>query len=61
MLYREIVAVCSQIHTKHIHTLCGHNGKLLNVQLVVYKVITAALGGSNFRNNSYSIHTNKYM
>jgi hypothetical protein len=25
MLYREIIAVCSQIHTKHINTLCGHN------------------------------------
>jgi hypothetical protein len=23
MLYREITAVCSQIHTKHINTLCG--------------------------------------
>jgi len=23
MLYREIIAVCSQIHTKHINTLCG--------------------------------------
>ena len=25
MLYREIIAVCSQIHTKHINTLCGQN------------------------------------
>ena len=24
-LYREIIAVCSQIHTKHINTLCGQN------------------------------------
>jgi hypothetical protein len=23
MLYKEIIAVCSQIHTKHIKTLCG--------------------------------------
>jgi len=23
MLYREIIAVCRQIHTKHINTLCG--------------------------------------
>jgi len=23
MLYSEIIAVCSQIHTKHINTLCG--------------------------------------
>jgi hypothetical protein len=25
MLYREIIAVCSEIHTKHINTLCGQN------------------------------------
>jgi hypothetical protein len=25
MLYREIIAVCSEIHRKHINTLCGQN------------------------------------
>jgi hypothetical protein len=25
MLYTETIAVCSQIHTKHINTLCGEN------------------------------------
>ena len=30
MLYREIIAVCSEIHTKHINTLCGQNGEFLN-------------------------------
>ena len=25
MLHSEIIAVCSQIHTKHINTLCGQN------------------------------------
>jgi hypothetical protein len=30
MLYREIIAVCSEIHTKHINTLCGQNVELLN-------------------------------
>ena len=25
MLYREIMAVCSQIHTKHINTVCRQN------------------------------------
>ena len=34
MLYREIMAVCSQIHTKHINTLCGQNVELLNVKLM---------------------------
>jgi len=28
MLYREIIAVCSQIHTKHINTVCGQNWNL---------------------------------
>jgi hypothetical protein len=39
MLYREIIAVCSQIHTKHTNTLCGQNVELLNVKLVLHKVI----------------------
>jgi hypothetical protein len=36
MLYREIIAVYSQIHTKHINTLCGQNVELLNVKLAVH-------------------------
>jgi hypothetical protein len=40
MLYREILAVCSQIHTKHINTLCGQNVELLNVKLEVHRVST---------------------
>jgi len=38
MLYREIIAVFSHIHTKHINTLCGQNVELLNVKLVAEKV-----------------------
>ena len=35
MLYREIIAVYSEIHTKHINTLCGQNVELhLNTQSV---------------------------
>ena len=35
MLYREIIAVCSQINTKHINTLCGQNVELyIKVQSV---------------------------
>ena len=41
MLYREIIAVCSEIHTKHINTLCGQNVELLNIKLVVYLETTA--------------------
>ena len=40
MLYREIIAICSQIHTKHINTLCGQNVELLKVKLVVHIVTT---------------------
>jgi len=40
MLCREIMAVCSEIHTKHINTLCGQNVELLNVKLAVHIVTT---------------------
>ena len=40
MLYREIIAVRSQIHTKHITTLCGQNVELLNIKLAVQIVTT---------------------
>jgi len=40
MLHREIIAVCSQIHTKYKNTLCGQNVELLNVKLVVHIVTT---------------------
>ena len=33
MLYREMIAVCSQIHTKHINTMCGRNVELMNVKI----------------------------
>jgi S-ribosylhomocysteine lyase LuxS involved in autoinducer biosynthesis len=33
MLYTEIISVCSEIHTKHINTVCGQNVELLNVKL----------------------------
>jgi len=42
MLYREIMAVCSQIHTRHINTLCGQNVELLSVKLVVH-IVTIAI------------------
>ena len=32
MLYRETIAVCSQIHTKHISTLCGQNVEFVEVK-----------------------------
>jgi len=31
MLHMEVIAVCSQIHTKHINTVCGQNVDWLSV------------------------------
>jgi len=45
MLCREIIAVFSQIHTKHINTLCGQSLVLLNVNLVVHIVTTGLIIG----------------
>ena len=30
MLYREIIAVYSEIHTKHINAVCGQNVEVFN-------------------------------
>ena len=40
MLYREIIAVCSEIHTKHVNKVCEQKVELLNVKLVVHIVTT---------------------
>jgi hypothetical protein len=48
MLYREIMAVCSEIHTKHINTVCGQNVKLLNVKLLGFR-------GLNLCNKNQSV------
>ena len=40
MLCSEIIAVCSEIHTKHINTLCEQNVELLNVRLAVHIMTT---------------------
>jgi len=40
MLYREIMVACSEIHTKHINTVCGQNVEFVNVKLVVH-IVTA--------------------
>ena len=47
MLYREIIAVYSEIHTEHINTLCGQNVKLLNVKLAVH-IVTSGLSMVKF-------------
>ena len=47
MLYREIIAVCSQIQTKHINKLCRQNVELLNVKLAVHIVTNEILKGQS--------------
>jgi hypothetical protein len=32
MLYWEVIAVCSVIHTKHVNTLCGQNVEFFNAK-----------------------------
>jgi hypothetical protein len=39
MLYREIIAVCSEIHTRHKYTVWAEL-ELLNVKLVMHIVTT---------------------
>ena len=39
-MYTELFAVCSQINTKYINTLCGLNVEMLNLKLVVHIVTT---------------------
>ena len=40
MLYREIIALCPEIHTNHINTPCGQNVDILLLNLVLSKVAT---------------------
>ena len=42
MLYREIIAVCSEIHREHLDKLCGQNVEFLSVKLVVH-IVTIGL------------------
>jgi len=41
MLNMEIIAVSSEIHIKHIITLCGQNLELLNDKLLVHRMTTS--------------------
>jgi len=56
MLYREIMAVCSEIHTKPINTVCGQKVELLNVKLAVH-IVTTGFTGLNlcYKNRSVNV------
>ena len=55
MLYREIIAACSQIHKKHINTPCGVNVELLNVKLVVH-IVTLGFEGLHLCYKNQSVN-----
>jgi len=38
---KSVIAVYSQIHTKHVNTLCGQNVEFVDVKLAVHIVTTA--------------------
>ena len=61
MLYREIMAVCSEIHTKHINTLCGQNVELLNVKLAVHIVTTGLCILTLHLTNHFSVRVFPYF
>jgi hypothetical protein len=44
MLYREMIALFSEIHTEQINKRCGQKEELLNVKLVVHIVTTGLQG-----------------
>ena len=48
MLYTEIIAVCSENHTKHINSVCGQNVELVMLNLVI-NVVTTGLFRANIR------------
>ena len=56
MLYSEIIAVCSQIHTKHTNTLCGQNVELLNVKLAVHIVTTGGTYSDHWADLLFVFH-----
>ena len=47
MLCREITAIFSQIHTKHINTQCGQNVELLNVKPPQFKGLNRVMLNNN--------------
>jgi hypothetical protein len=40
MLYRQIIAVYSQMNTKHVDKLCDHNGNFVKLHQLVLTVTT---------------------
>ena len=41
-LFKEVIAACSDIHTKYINALCGQYFEFMNVKPVEHTVTTAS-------------------
>ena len=56
MLYREIIAVCSEIRAKHRNVLCGQKVEFLNVKPSgIYRILYALKGSSHTCNHNIII------
>jgi hypothetical protein len=51
MLCRELIAVCSEIHTKQVNTVCGQNVEFMNVKP----------GGAYSKYRALELSINKYF
>jgi hypothetical protein len=51
MLCREIIPISSEIHIKHINTVCGQNVEFVNVKLAVRRVTTVLYSGKERKRN----------
>jgi hypothetical protein len=57
MLYREMIAVCSEIHTKHINTLCGQNVGFVDIKpdrMYTHRIIRMQHNATNVKAVLYS-------
>jgi len=61
MLYREIIAVCSEIHTEHINTLFGQNVGFVNTKCGGIQSIHRSLEGSDCMNKCMEFHVTNYF
>jgi hypothetical protein len=57
MLYREIIAVCSQIHTKHKNTLCGAELRIIYKDRV--RTAQKTLSASVIKNDKLMLYREK--
>jgi len=59
MLYREIIAVCSEVHTKHINTAVCVKWRKLALNLMVRILTTTPYSGSYYLQFDWQLQTCK--